>query len=157
MSQVQPYGYAPGQPPAVAPGYGGWGQHQVLTDRREPDTALVVVAWVLAVLTGGYALPWAIAVTRGKANHGGVALIDFLLGWTLVGWIVALVMACQAHGVIAAPVTMNVVVAQQFPHAQFGAPPAPAHATPPADWYPSPDGSGRRYWDGRAWTGYTTP
>jgi hypothetical protein len=112
---------------------------------------------VLAVLTGGYALPWAIAVSRGKANHGGVALIDFLLGWTLVGWIVALVMACQAHGVIAAPVTMNVVVAQQFPHAQFGAPAAPAQASPPADWYPSPDGSGRRYWDGRAWTGYTAP
>lgn len=44
-------------------------------------------------------LPWAVAATRGKSNATAVALINLLLGWTLIGWIVALVMACGAHQV----------------------------------------------------------
>ena len=27
----------------------------------------------------------------------------------------------------------------------------------PAGWYPNPEAPGQRYWDGRAWTGYTGP
>ena len=61
----------------------------------------VAFAWVLTVLTGGYLLPWAIAATRGKSNSGTIALVNLLLGWTVVGWVVALVMACTKHRVIA--------------------------------------------------------
>ena len=32
----------------------------------------LVLAWVLTVLTGGYLLPWAIAVTRGKIGRAHV-------------------------------------------------------------------------------------
>jgi Superinfection immunity protein/Protein of unknown function (DUF2510) len=86
------------------------------TDHRQPlppPSAPVVVtdahvsavevafAWVLTVLTGGYLLPWAIAATRGKSNSGTIALVNLLLGWTVVGWIVALVMACTKHRVVA--------------------------------------------------------
>ena len=160
MSDIQPYG-SPYQAQAVATPQAsapyGWGPGQVVTDRQVPDTALVVVGWVLAVVTVGYMLPWAVAVSRGKANHGPIALINVLLGWSLIGWIVALVMACQAHQVISGQGTMNVVMAQQFPNAQFAGAPSAFQTGPVAGWYPSPDGIGQRYWDGQAWTDHTAP
>jgi hypothetical protein len=60
-----------------------------------------IIAWVLAVLTVGYLLPWAVAATRGKSNAGAIGWINLLLGWTLIGWIIALVMACGAHQTVA--------------------------------------------------------
>jgi hypothetical protein len=71
---------------------------EVVTDKRGAPIQ-VIVAWVLTVLTLGYMLPWAIAATRGKANAGAIGLVNLLLGWTVIGWIVALVMACGAHQV----------------------------------------------------------
>jgi hypothetical protein len=55
----------------------------------------LVIAWIVATLTAGYLLPWAIAVTRNKPNSSSIALVNALLGWTVAGWIVALVMACR--------------------------------------------------------------
>ncbi|NKX93899.1 superinfection immunity protein [Sanguibacter hominis ATCC BAA-789] len=120
----QPYPHAFGTTWGGAPAY--------VTDRRVVDPAVVVIAWVLAVLTGFYTLPWAIAATRGRSNHGSIALLNVLLGWTFIGWIVALVMACQSHAII-------------------GGAGAPFPATPPG-WYPSPQG-GQEFWDGVRWTG----
>jgi len=57
----------------------------------------VTFAWVLTVLTLGYLLPWAVAASRGKSNSLAVGLVNLFAGWTLVGWIIALVMACGAH------------------------------------------------------------
>jgi hypothetical protein len=54
----------------------------------------VVIAWIFALVSFLYFLPWAIAATRGRPNTGGVFLVNLLIGWTVVGWIVALVMAC---------------------------------------------------------------
>jgi hypothetical protein len=71
----------------------------VMTDART-NGAEVAIAWILTVLTLGYMLPWAIAATRGKSNSWAVGLVNFLLGWTFIGWIVALVMACTAHQVV---------------------------------------------------------
>lgn len=61
----------------------------------QPDTALFVIAWIVAVCTFGYFIPWAVAATRGMPNTGGVFVVNLLTGWTLIGWIIALVMACQ--------------------------------------------------------------
>jgi Superinfection immunity protein len=61
------------------------------------STAMMVIAWIAAVLTSLYMLPWAVAVTRGKSNATAIGLINLLLGWTVIGWIVALVMACMPH------------------------------------------------------------
>ena len=61
------------------------------------------LAWIIAVCTLGYMLPWAIAATRGKANAGAIGWLNLLLGWTFIGWIVALVMACGAHAKMIAP------------------------------------------------------
>ena len=50
----------------------------------------------MAILTAGYMLPWAIAAVR-DVPHWGVFWINLLLGWTIVGWIIALVMALRAQ------------------------------------------------------------
>jgi hypothetical protein len=44
-------------------------------------------------------LPWAIAATRGKANSGLIGWLNFLLGWSGIGWIIFLVLACMPHQV----------------------------------------------------------
>lgn len=121
----------------------------VQTDQRPINAVAVTIAWVSTVLTLGYMLPWAIAASRGKANHGAIAVINLLLGWTFVGWIVALVMACLSHQVVGPGST--VIVAQQFTGA------APASSMVPAGWYPSPDQHGHQYWDGQSWTGHQAP
>jgi hypothetical protein len=114
------------------------------TDQRVGNTVEVVFAWLFAVLTLGYMLPWAIAATRGKSNSLAVALVDFFAGWTLIGWIAALVMACTAHQPLHAPT--NVMVQ------------ANAFAAVAPGWYPDsqvPGGSVERYWDGQGWTAHT--
>jgi hypothetical protein len=55
------------------------------------------IAWVCAILTLGYMLPWAIAAQRDKSNTGAIGILTLLLGWSLIGWVIALVMACQAE------------------------------------------------------------
>jgi T4 superinfection immunity protein len=120
-----PSGYAPQVPFA--------------TDQRPQDGVVVAIAWVCAVLTGLYLLPWAIAATRGKSNQAMIGVLNLLLGWTVVGWIVTLVMSCTAHTMV------GVAVA------------APSGASIPAGWYASPSGEGQEYWDGTAWTGQRTP
>lgn len=118
------------------------------TDQRPPGGAVVALAWIAAVLTLGYMLPWAIAATRGRSNQAAIGLINLLLGWTLVGWIVAVVMACQAHQVVGHAGHTTVVVAQHF---------GPSTAQPPAGWYPAPHGGGQRYWNGTTWTEHHAP
>jgi uncharacterized membrane protein len=57
----------------------------------------VTFAWIIAVVTLLYMLPWAVAATRGKSNSVAIALLNLLLGWTFIGWVAALVMACASH------------------------------------------------------------
>jgi hypothetical protein len=87
-------GYGTGYPATFAAG------QVVYTDARI-NGAEIAIAWIATVLTLGYMLPWAIAATRGKSNSLAVALVNFLLGWTFIGWVVALVMACTSHRVVA--------------------------------------------------------
>lgn len=112
----------------------------VLTDQQPPNTAVVVISWLVAVATGLYLLPWTIAATRGKSNQWPVFTINLLLGWTLVGWVVALVMATTAHRPLAA---MGGILVAPAPLQTFNAP----------GWYPNPSGQGSSYWNGQNWTG----
>jgi hypothetical protein len=59
-------------------------------------TLTKVIAVVAALLTAGYMLPWAIPAVR-DLPHWSVFWVNLLLGWTIVGWIVALVMALRAQ------------------------------------------------------------
>lgn len=62
--------------------------------RHQASTAHIVIAWIFAVLTVFYMLPWAIAATRSKRNIAPIVLINIFLGWSLIGWIAAMIMAC---------------------------------------------------------------
>lgn len=87
--------------PAPQPAMAYWtAPGLVVTDQRDRP-AMTIVAWIFTILTGLYFLPWAIAATRGKSNAGIIGLITLLLGWTVVGWIIALVMSFTAHHVVA--------------------------------------------------------
>lgn len=88
------------QPPAPAPAPVPVRQTVVVSDKKGKPAQLII-AWVVAICTLGYMLPWAIAATRGKSNSGAIGLLNLLLGWTLIGWIVALVMACASHQSVA--------------------------------------------------------
>jgi hypothetical protein len=174
MSDMQPYDpYAPRPPsppseptassepvPAAAPwavAQPAWQGPMVMTDRREVEPAVIAIAWVVTVLSLGYMLPWAIAATRGKSNQASVAIVNFFLGWTFIGWVVALVMACTAHQMVGASGQAMVVVAQQFPQAQFSGPVPRPSVGPGPGWYPAPSGPGQQYWDGSAWTAHRAP
>jgi hypothetical protein len=69
---------------------------------------MATIAWVLAVLSLGYFLPWAVAATRGKSNAGAIGWLNLLLGWTFIGWVAALVMACTAHQVAGMATTLTI-------------------------------------------------
>jgi hypothetical protein len=62
-------------------------------------TVTKVVAIVVAILTAGYMLPWAIAAVR-DVRHWSVFWINLLLGWTIVGWIWALVMSLRTQRLV---------------------------------------------------------
>ncbi len=71
----------------------------VITDRKSrPVSSLVAI--VVAVVTAGYMLPWAIAAVRGNRNTWSVFWVNLLLGWTVLGWVVALVMSIREHRVL---------------------------------------------------------
>jgi len=61
------------------------------------------VAWIVFlvlfhIVTVAYFVPWWVAIRRRVPNTGSVAVIDVFLGWTVIGWIVALTMACRSTG-----------------------------------------------------------
>ena len=62
-------------------------------------TTTKIVAIVVAVLTGGYMAPWAVAAVR-DVRHWSVFWVNLLLGWTIIGWIVALVMALRSQRLV---------------------------------------------------------
>ena len=51
----------------------------------------------LLVLFLMYWLPTIVAIVRRTPSALGVAAINFFLGWTVIGWIVALVIALAAY------------------------------------------------------------
>jgi len=58
----------------------------------------VLVALILVIVLGVcYFLPAIIAVKRNHANSTSVFLLNFLLGWTFLGWVVAIVWAFSAN------------------------------------------------------------
>jgi hypothetical protein len=47
-----------------------------------------------------YFLPSIIALVRSKRDILAIVLLNFFLGWTLIGWVVALVWAMKADVVV---------------------------------------------------------
>lgn len=44
-----------------------------------------------------YLTPTIVAVVRKAPSTGSTVVINVLLGWTVVGWIIALAMACRSR------------------------------------------------------------
>jgi hypothetical protein len=68
-------------------------------NRDRSWTLTKIVAIVVAILTAGYMLPWAIAAVR-DVRHWGVFWLNLLLGWTIIGWIWALVLSLRSQRLV---------------------------------------------------------
>lgn len=67
----------------------------------------VMMIFAAAVSLAVYLLPVLVGWQRHVRNLGSVAAINVLLGWTLVGWVVALAMALRTVGPAAAVQVIN--------------------------------------------------
>jgi hypothetical protein len=79
-----------------------------------------VLGWfIIFVLIFPYFLPTIVAVVRRKANAGGIFVLNLLLGWTLIGWVGALIWSLSADS------QPTIIVNNQ------SSPPAPGYQPPP--------------------------
>jgi ABC-type sugar transport system permease subunit len=57
-------------------------------------------AVLITVLSLFYFFPFAIAFNRKRANSGAIFALNLFLGWSLIGWVVALVWALKEERII---------------------------------------------------------
>lgn len=62
-------------------------------------TTTKIVSIIVAILTAGYMAPWAVAAVR-DVRHWSVFWVNLLLGWTIIGWIIALIMALRSQRLV---------------------------------------------------------
>lgn len=73
---------------------------QLLADSAGDDgsgvaVVFVIVIWVISFIA--YWIPTVVAFVRGVPNKASVLVINLFLGWTIIGWVVALAMAVRSH------------------------------------------------------------
>lgn len=56
----------------------------------------VFALFVIAVMVALYFLPAIIAYKRNHHNRLAILVMDLLVGWSFIGWAIALVWACTA-------------------------------------------------------------
>lgn len=61
------------------------------------DGSFLIVLVVFLAGLALYFLPWIVAHNRGHANEGAIFVLNLFLGWSLIGWVVALVWACTSQ------------------------------------------------------------
>jgi len=81
-----------------------------------------LASWILFVLLVPYFLPTIIAILRQKTNTGSIFALNLLLGWSLIGWVVALIWALSSDNMRTQTVIVN------------NMPPAPAGQAPAYDY-----------------------
>ncbi|MBU3582375.1 superinfection immunity protein [Polynucleobacter sp. 15G-AUS-farblos] len=57
-------------------------------------------AVLITLLSIFYFLPFAIAFNKKRANTGAIFALNLFLGWSLIGWVVALVWALKEERII---------------------------------------------------------
>ena len=72
---------------------------ELVNDQQRRRLGRAVVSWLATFATCGYLFPWAVATTRGKANADAIGFLNLALGWTVIGWLLALAMALRGHGI----------------------------------------------------------
>lgn len=56
---------------------------------------MYALIWLI-VLFVIYFVPTIVAIRRGHPQEGAITIINLFLGWTFIGWVVALAWACTA-------------------------------------------------------------
>src|SRR4051812_36607559 len=93
--------------------------------------ALLMFGAVVAAVITLYLLPSLVAAVRGAPDLGSIVAVNVLLGWSLIGWVLALALALR----------------DRPDRAVVGA------SVSPAGWYPDPELPSRlRYWTGSVWS-----
>ena len=90
-------------------------------------TAILLVIVILGI--GIYFIPTIVAFTRGVTNAGSVFVINLLLGWSIIGWAIALAMAVKTNMTQVHVVTTNVNTSPS-PRSSRTYPPPPATSPP---------------------------
>ena len=67
---------------------------QWIVDSRSGFVALLMAACIVAMAI--YALPALLAWSMGSPQRVAITLVDLLLGWTILGWIAALIWAIMS-------------------------------------------------------------
>ncbi len=70
----------------------------VATSDLSTELALAVVLFGGVLSVALYLLPFIIGEARGVPHLRSLFAINLLLGWTLVGWVAVLAMACRTEG-----------------------------------------------------------
>ena len=52
---------------------------------------------ILGIAVLIYFLPFSVAIIRNHNDWLAITVLDLLLGWTVVGWLVALIWACTGN------------------------------------------------------------
>jgi hypothetical protein len=80
-----------------------------------------------------YFIPTGVAMLRNHHNAGAIFALNFLLGWTVIGWVAALVWSLTSQAPSQQPVVVNV---QPGPGGQATETAAPAVARTVAEFCP---------------------
>jgi uncharacterized membrane protein len=61
--------------------------------REDPPRRVAMGVTFIVIMIGLYWVPTILALSNGKTNAGAITALNFFLGWTIIGWVVALVWA----------------------------------------------------------------
>ena len=69
----------------------------ILLDEHIANTSETLLKGLLIIFLSAclYFLPWIVARSRRKRNSAAIGVLNLFLGWTVIGWIVALVWAAM--------------------------------------------------------------
>lgn len=56
-----------------------------------PISETIFMGIFFSILLALYLLPGLIAVSKGKNNRTAIFILNLLVGWTLIGWLIALI------------------------------------------------------------------
>jgi hypothetical protein len=61
-----------------------------------PDVSAIRAVVLVVLIVAVYFLPAIIAKARHHHQTGAIFVVDLFLGWTFLGWVVALAWSCSA-------------------------------------------------------------
>jgi hypothetical protein len=72
---------------------------ELILAANDDGSGAVGVGFVVLMIISfiGYWIPTIVALIRDVPNKGSVIVINLFLGWTVIGWVVALAMAARSH------------------------------------------------------------